>query len=331
MSMSPNLRLALLLSPLVISLGWLCMDAPVSFSREAYFVLLMLAITLGTRTVSWGSAVSALSLGIGVAAPLMVLIGLALDRAGLDLAGSSLASWSVVPILEELVKLVPVFIVAALHTRKTRLTFNPSDWLLVGCAAGAGFAMVENAELVRADAGVLRDMAVQYGPSWLVPGAWGAAGYVGHAAATGMAAAGIGLWKSMARVALVRGAGPAPSRAALALPFAWVTLEHTLTNLRVNTGSSITLMLGNGRLTPWLFLAMVALIVAGDFRLARAVLRHSRTLRVRMSLTREALFGSTLPKRRSLWQRLRVAAGEARLVNATAWIGLERILPGGSK
>lgn len=325
------MRRALLLLPLAISLGWLCLDAPGPFLREAYFVLVIWGLTAATRTVSWGTAVSALSLGIGVAAPSVVLFGVILHKAGLDVSESVFGSWVVVPVVEELLKLAPVGIVAALHRRKTTLTLNPSDWLLAGCAAGAGFAMVENAQLVQHSPGVLRDMARQYGPSWLVPGAWGSVGYVGHAAATGLAAAGIGLARSLSRVAAARHASASLGRAALWAPLGWVIVEHMLANLRVGTGSDLALLLGNGRLTPWLFLGAVAAVVATDLRWARRALAHSRTLRMRVALVREAIIGTTLPKRRAWWPRLRVAAAELRLLNATAWFTLERLSGGTTK
>jgi len=325
------MRRALLLLPLAISLGWLCLDAPGPFLREAYFIVVIWSLTAATRTVSWGTAVSALSLGIGVAAPLMVLLGVVLNKAGLDVSESVFGSWAIVPVVEELLKLVPVGIVAALHRRKTTLTMNPSDWLLAGCAAGAGFAMVENAQLVQHSPGVLRDMARQYGPSWLVPGAWGSVGYVGHAAATGLAAAGIGLAQSLSRVAAARHSSASLSRAALWIPLGWVIVEHMLANLRVGTGADVALILGNGRLTPWLFLGVVAAVVANDLKWARRALAHSRTLRMRVALVREALMGTTLPKRRALWPRLCVAAAELRLVNATAWLTLERLSGGTPK
>ncbi len=322
------MRRALLLLPLAISLGWLCLDAPGPFLREAWFVLVIWGLTMATRIVSWGTAASALSLGIGVAAPFMVLCGMLLARAGLDLSESEFGNWAIVPVLEELVKLAPVGIVAALHRRKTALTLNPSDWLLAGCAAGAGFAMVENAQLVQHDPGVLRDMARQYGPSWLVPGAWGSAGYVGHAAATGLAAAGIGLARSLSRVAAGRHSGASLSRVALCVPIGWIIVEHMLVNLRVSTGSDIALLLGNGRLTPWLFLGAVAAVVATDLAWARRALAHSRVLRMRVALVREALLGTTLPKRRTVWERIRVTAAELRLLNAVAWVTRERLSGG---
>lgn len=314
--------------PLAISLVWLLLDAPGPFLREAWFVLLVWAVTLGTRTVTWGAAVFGVSLGIGLAAPGMVAIGLLLEQAGLDVSNSVAGSWLVVPVLEEATKLVPVALMAYLHRRRIRITFNPSDWLLAGCAVGAGFAMVENAQLVQGNAGVLRDMARQYGPSWLVPGAWGAAGYVGHAAATALVAAGLGLAMALTRMAAV-GAAPAWSGAvALAGPAAWVTLEHALANLYVNTGTTAALILGNGRLTPWLFLAVVVVVVSLDHGRKNRVLRHSRTLRVREGMVREALMGARVPTGRPLARRLAVAGTQLRLVNATAWLTLERLYAG---
>lgn len=321
--MPASLNRLLLVLP-AIALAWLCVDAPVMFWREAYFTLLVMALTLATRTVTWNAVLNALMLGIGVAAPLMVLVGVGLNAAGLD-PTEGVGSWGVVPVVEELVKLLPVWVVALRYSRRTGLTLNPSDYVMMGVAAGAGFAMVENAELVRHSPGVVRDMAAQYGPTWLVPGAWGAAGYVGHAAATGMAAAGIGLWRSASRVEAGRppGTHALVKWTALMLPFVWVTLEHVLANLHVNTGSDATFLLGNGRLTPWLFLATLAVIVVGDLASARRVLTQSRTLTLRLALVREALVGSRLPKRRALWQRAVAAAGEIRIINATAWLTLK--------
>lgn len=323
--MSPQIRLLLSALPLAVSLVWLFADAPSAFLREAWFVVLLTGATLLTRTITWRGAVFALSLGIGVAAPLMVALGWLLARAGLDVSESELGSWLVVPIIEEVVKLAPVILMAFLHRRRSRITFNPSDWLLAGCAVGAGFAMVENAELVQHSPGVLRNMAEQYGPSWLVPGAWGAAGFVGHAAATGLAAAGIGAWAVLSRMTAARRTPAWAPWLALVAPAAWVTLEHMLANYYVNTGSDWALSLGNGRLTPWLFLLVAAGLIAVDVAHQRQVLRHSRTLRIRQTMVREAVLGARAPSGMPLRRRLAAAGNELRVVNATAWLTLERL------
>lgn len=323
--MSPQIRLLLSALPLAVSLVWLFADAPVAVLREAWFVVLLTGATVLTRTITWRGAVFGLSLGIGVAAPLMVAVGWLLARGGFDVSDSVVGSWLVVPILEEVVKLAPVILMAFLHRRRSRITFNPSDWLLAGCAVGAGFAMVENAELVQHSPGVLRDMAQQYGPSWLVPGAWGAAGFVGHAVATGLAAAGIGGWALLSRMSATRRAPAWAPWLTLVAPAAWVTLEHMLANYYVNTGSDAALLLGNGRLTPWLFLAAAAGVLAIDGAHQRRVLQHSRTLRIRQTMVRDALLGARAPVGVPLHRRLAAAGNELRVANATAWLTLERL------
>ncbi len=153
-----------------------------------------------------------------------------MTTAGLDTT-SGLANWGLTPLLEESLKLIPVAIVAWLLERRSGRAPNPSDLLALGCFAGAGFALSENALLIRDGAGIARDMARQYGPHvgplYLVPGAWGAAGYVGHAAATGLACASYGL-----ALAGRNRLGPFWSIAAGA-GFAWVLVEHVLTNYYV--------------------------------------------------------------------------------------------------
>lgn len=307
---------------LAIALGLLCLEAPWAFAREAWFLVVMLGITFATRTASWRIALSALGLGIGIAAPAMIACGWLLDKAGLDVSEGGVGGWGLVPILEEIVKLSVVALAAWLYRRRSRLAFNPSDWLLAGCAVGAGFAMVENAQLVSNNPGAVRDMARQYGPSWLVPGAWGVVGFVGHAAATGMAAAGIGVWSVLRRVPDSR---PPVVWAALVAPFAWITIEHALANLRVDTGSGAALLLGNGRLTPWLFLAFAAFVVYLDFARARCALAHSRKFRERAAAMRALVTGARLPRTTGIRQRVLVAVAERRLLNAAALVSLERL------
>lgn len=309
-----------------VSVGWLAIQAPGAILRELWFVGVMLGLTLATRTVTYRESLLGVSLGIGLAAPLMLLVGWGLAAAGLDASESELASWAVVPVLEEGIKLVPVCLIAVMHSRRTRRTLNPSDWVLLGCVVGAGFAMVENAQLVRHDPGVLRDMAPQYGPTLLVPGAWGFTGFVGHAAATGMAAGGIGLWLALRRMARVGAGSSTFASVALVAPAAWVTLEHALANLRVNTGSDLALWLGNGRLTPWLFLGVTALVLTLDGQRAVRAVARSRTFRVRLAMLRAA-FGSGRPARQVPWQaRVAAALREVRLINAAAWTMLEPLM-----
>lgn len=300
-----------------LSLFWLAVDAPRPALREIQFLLEILAVTIATRSMSAGSALSALGLGLGLTVPLMVGAGHAITAAGLD-TSEGIVNWGLIPVVEEVLKLVPVGIVMLLRARRQLTAPNPSDLLMLGCFAGAGFALAENTLLIQNGTGIARDMARQYGPHvggwYLVPGAWGAAGYLGHAAATGMVCAGLGLG-----LALRTRLGPSW----WALPLAclgWIVLEHTLTNYYVGSGSNIALMLGNGRLTPWLFAALALSVVALDAQRARATFAHSAILRRRVNMAKHALLRTAAPVARSRRAAISLLLSQLRLLNATAWL-----------
>lgn len=319
---------------LAIAVGWLYVQAPSATLRELQFLAMALAATLWTRTVTWRFALAALSLGIGLAAPLTVLVATALSAGGVDLTDGA-GSWGVVPVLEEAIKLLPVGLLAGRYRRQSRQSMNPSDWLVAGCAVGAGFALVENAELVSASARVTSDMAVRYGPHvfglYLFPGAWGAAGYIGHAGATGIAAAGIGLSTAVRRDGPAPRIGvlqwlrrvPAPWWTAALAGLAWVTAEHMLANLYVNTGSNAALLLGNGRLTPWLGVVWFALVIVTDDAHRREALRRSRIFRIHFALLAGATRG-VMTTRLTAVQLFALRWREMRHLNAAAWATFDR-------
>lgn len=308
---------------LAFAVGSLLVQAPGPVWRELQFVLEILLVTIVTRTVAAQAAVSALALGIGVAVPASVLVGHAFTALGADMTDAP-ANWAIVPAAEEIAKLVPVAILLAVRQRRTRLAFNPSDYLLLGCAAGAGFGMVENAMLVEKSGRVFRDMLDFYGPHvggfYLVSGAWGEAGYVGHAAATGLVTGALGLSLALrARTRRGEERPPFPWFVPAAAGAAWIVGEHLLANLHVDTGSKATFILGNGRLTPWIFVGLAAYVVWSDWRAARATLRQSPSLRKRLGLLWTALTktGGRPPKSRVALTAL--FAAQVRLLNATAW------------
>jgi len=305
------------LALLALSVLLLAIDAPGPTWREFWFLGLILLVTVVTRAEGVGAALSALGLGLGLVTAAMIGAGHVLDLAGID-TSSGIGNWGLIPLLEESLKLAPVALVAWLHRRRTGLDANPSDLLMLGCFAGAGFALAENALLVRDNAGIARDMARQYGPHlgpfYLVPGAWGAAGYVGHAAATGLVSATYGLG-----LALRRRLGPTWWMVPAA-GFGWIVIEHVLTNFYVGGGSEAALMLGNGRLTPWIFVLVAIAVVVLDGMRGAAVLTHSRTLSLRARMVRAALLRRRPPHPRSRFAGRQVLGAVLREVNATAWV-----------
>lgn len=312
----------LALTLLGLSVLLLAVDAPGPTWRELWFLGLILLGTIVTRSMFVGAALSALGLGLGLVTTAMIGAGHVVTLAGLD-TSSGAANWGLIPSLEESLKLAPVAVVAWLHFRRTGRSPNPSDLLMLGCFAGAGFALAENALLVRDNAGIARDMARQYGPHlgpfYLVPGAWGAAGYVGHAAATGLISATFGLGLALRRQLggswwLVPAAG-----------FSWILLEHVLTNYYVGSGSDAALVLGNGRLTPWIFIGVAIAIAALDARRGWTALQHSAILRRRLGAAKAAVLRRTAPKPRSPLAARTVFMAQVRAVNATAWFVRERL------
>lgn len=299
-----------------VSLLLMAVSAPGATWRELQLMGTILLATVATRSMGLGSGVQALSLGLGLTTLLVIGAGHAMSGAGIDTT-EGIGNWGLVPLVEETVKLAPVAIVAWLYARRRRFAPNPSDLLMLGCFAGAGFALVENASLVAHNAGAARDMARQFGPHlgsvYLVPGAWGSAGYVGHAAATGFVCGGYGLGLAL-RDRLGSSWWAVPAAAA-----GWILVEHMFVNLYVGTASSFALVLGNGRLTPWLFVAMTIAIVAIDAARFRATLGQSAILRRRVAMTRAAMLRTTPPVPKSRAGAVLLFLSQLRVVNLTAW------------
>ena len=290
--------------------------APGPVLRELQFVLTILLVTIATRSMGAGSGLTALALGMGIVVFVVVGAGQFMTWIGLDLS-AGFTNWALVPIVEEALKLLPVAFAMVLYQRRRDLAANPSDLLMLGCCAGAGFALTENVALVQNNVGVARDMARQYGPNlagfYLVPGAWGAVGYAGHAAATGFIAGGYGLGRALE---------PQLGSRWWIVPAAcasWILIEHMFVNLFVNSGASIAMLLGNGALTPWLFVALAAAIVTLDFLRHKSTLVRSAALTWRVKLTKAALLRTKPPVPRSRVMAARLYMSQLRLVNATAW------------
>jgi len=122
--------------------------APGPVLRELQLLVCILLLTIVTRSVPAAYGVSALALGMGIVVFLVIGAGYAMASLGLDTT-SGFTNWGLIPIVEEALKLAPVAVMAWLHTRRHALTLNPSDLLMLGCFAGAGFALVENVHRIR--------------------------------------------------------------------------------------------------------------------------------------------------------------------------------------
>ena len=159
------------------------------------WILGVLTIAAGpVRTIGWRGMVGAGLTGFLAVTGLSGLVGRPLvDHFG---ATSLPIVAGVVPVTEELFKLLPVLLVVLLAIRRTDTRPSVLDLVLLGAWSGAGFTLFEDASLGRGGA--------QFGSfppfSWLSPGGvhatvWGS-GYlsVGHLVHTALIALGLGMW-----------------------------------------------------------------------------------------------------------------------------------------
>lgn len=248
------------------------------FWIEATLMIEILVLTFFTRTVSTRYALSLFCQGIFISAGLMLLIWNVAYKIGID---TDSLTWSgrVVPLLEETLKILPVFVGVAVVWRARRFLLNMSDWLVMAVMAGAGFSILEKYFWRN----VYFDFT--YGPhlgSWyFFPDALGIFvegekfGYVGHAAAAGLVALGIGLglYIKESRYAANKFWWIVPT-----VFFAWATIEHMMYNSYYINESTALLRLGGGQITPWLFILTMLFVLGLDVSLMVKLLKNDRAV-----------------------------------------------------
>jgi hypothetical protein len=179
--------------------------------------------------------------------------------------------------VEEVAALLPVaaFWLAARH-RFTRLAVT--DWVLLGAAAGAGFALVQGTFAALAAPGTGWHLAALL-PGWMDAGS---VRYPGHAITTGLVTAGVGL----AVAARPRGVDGAGARWRLWRMLIWLLppvllgmamLDHYHYDAAAaghsvpSWVSRLHAAVGDGHASRWLLLAALAVAVVVDFRAQRTV------------------------------------------------------------
>jgi RsiW-degrading membrane proteinase PrsW (M82 family) len=159
------------------------------------WTLTVLTIIAGpVRTIGWRGMVGAGLTGFLAVTGLSRLI----DRPLVSHFGvSSLPIVAgVVPVTEELFKLLPVLLVVLVAIRRTDVRPSVLDLVLIGAWSGAGFTLFEDASLARGGA-----QFASFPPfSWLSPGGvhskvWNSSYLsVGHLVHTALIALGVGMW-----------------------------------------------------------------------------------------------------------------------------------------
>jgi len=324
MTFPKNIRIWLFYALVLVSALILLFDEPHYFWIELQFALFIWIATALTRSVSTRLGIAAWAGGVGFSILLLLLYGNLLKLAGVNPDSVWMASLFF-PVAEEIVKILPVVLFALYFWRKRKMTFNPSTFLFLGVMVAVGFSMLEKSYWES------NSFPFTYGPHlgkfYFFSDALGIyvkskpLGFIGHGAATGLIAMGIGLGLYFRKNKIFRSFWwlfPL-------LPSLWVLLEHCLLNLYYANGSTALLVFGGGRFTPWIFLVFMAAAVGIDLAAAVHTWKLSPRLQERSRMIRAYPRHQIKKKRKVHWVWLRLAAEQLRFLNLVAWNTIGRI------
>lgn len=139
-------------------------------AATVYGVVQLVALASPTRSVRVSTALLAIPLGVYGCGVVAALLELAYTRIEADMTGESLAtvvdtaSYTIDPVIEELIKLTPLLL-AACNVRIAR-QWGLSDYVVLGAGLGAGFGLLE----AMARFGLDADRAISHpAGGWAIP------------------------------------------------------------------------------------------------------------------------------------------------------------------
>jgi RsiW-degrading membrane proteinase PrsW (M82 family) len=260
---------------------------------DGWLLLWLGAVTVGLRSLGLLDVARAWLLGWFVAYVVAYTLG---TGAGWVFgADTGVQRVVIVPVVEELAKLLPVLAVVT-WLRRRHVWPTLSDVLLVGLAAGAAFGARED---------VIRDRvaASGFGGVWgtLFPSTIHGEGVVvlTHPGWTAVAAVGVGLALLHRR------------------PWAWLTggalvalsvLDHAAQNARGDAGDRLVALLANGRIPAAALVLAILVAIVHDVVVLRATARAD-TVTTGVPLSRVARLAATAPRLAAdamTYRRLRV-------------------------
>jgi len=318
MTFPKQIRIWLFYALIFVSALILMFDEPHYFWIELQFALFIWIATALTRSASTRLGTAAWAGGVGFSILLLLLYGNLLKLAGVNPDSVWMASLFF-PVAEEIVKILPVILFALYFWRKRKMTFNPSTFLFLGIMVAVGFSMLEKSYWENIS------FPFTYGPHlgnfYFFSDALGIyvkskpLGFIGHGAATGLIAMGIGLGLYFRKIKAFRSFW----WLFLLFPALWILLEHCLLNLYYANGSTALLFFGGGQFTPWIFLLFMAATVGIDLAAAVRTWKRSPRLQERYRLIRAYPQHQNKRKRKVHWTWLRLAAEQLRFLNLVAW------------
>lgn len=219
-----------------------------------YLLLFQLALLARSRTVSFATLLRVTALGALLLWPIALLSALVSGVLGLEI-GHVVSQTYIAVTVEEIGKLLPLLLLLLLARRRVR-RLSAVDFLLLAAASGAGFQLAE--DLLNGIAAPLVDPV-----TGLVSGA--PEGFSGHAVATGLIGATLGLAVVGRRYGGWLWLLPV-------LASGLVFLDHIHVNAQAAgarldpVSAFVHGMFGGGALIPWLLLTALLFAVAMDYR-----------------------------------------------------------------
>ncbi|HUK87213.1 MAG TPA: PrsW family glutamic-type intramembrane protease [Terriglobales bacterium] len=248
-----------------------------TYWHQLSFLIILALLTYPVRSVRWGTIYNfflAGSLFAWVIVGVQYVIERVIFGGHLPLVGSVL----VAPVSEEIGKVLPLLLLVLAGWRGFRISYGACDLMLCGAALGSGFGLLEDAFRGA------HSYPTPSGPALfglaLFPDSYG--GFLGHGAATAFVALALGFlmyaWRW--RRWLV------PALAAALLALFWMMVDHAFANFATFGFNQPWLapvrwmwqLDGNGRLSPYVLLALILLTLAAERLLLWRTLRGFRRL-----------------------------------------------------
>ncbi|MFC2158595.1 PrsW family glutamic-type intramembrane protease, partial [Acidobacteriota bacterium] len=265
MTLPSNIRTYLSIALILLAALIIFLDEPGFSWIEVQFALFIWVATFLTRSASTRIGIFHWAVGAGFSVLLLLLLGNIFKWTGVN-PETVFMKAVILPLFEEILKILPVILAVFFLYKKRKLTLNPSTLLFLGVMSAVGFSMVEKSYWENIS------FPFTYGPHIGnyhffsdALGIWVRSkpmGFIGHGAATGLIAMGIGLGISLKK-----------TRTFCSIWWifpiftsAWILAEHMLLNLYYANGSTALLLLGGGMLTPWIFLLFLAAVLWTDMK-----------------------------------------------------------------
>lgn len=212
------------------------------------YTLFQLWLISSSKLISWKTILLYLAVGtISVTA-----VTLTFHLFSVRIIPYKINSYTINPIIEEIVTILPIVLIARLSSLRNKL--GVLDWMLLAAALGCGFQLAETGIRIVGTAQQWRFIVIGWGDIGRILTTWlperimdNGLGYAGHGIAAALMGLGVGLWNKYKRWGVF----------VLILAVAWCIFDHSLNNLVNNWFAQrawarfLWRITSQGKLMPW--------------------------------------------------------------------------------